>query len=207
MSQADGSSGEEEFEFSAFLAADVKYTFVVSTVDPVPANFSWFEFRMSVTGPGRVRQGHCRLADETAGDHVESPYPEAPLDFPHPLSLHGTLCVLVDFSDGDGVRRSAQLARSRTEDSVFFTFFDENNLEVQVKLVDGCAVNERNWVLISASTDRSFEVVIIDKGHGKLDRSSAYFEGSEDELGLLRYAFPGGPAESIVDVGSVRCGY
>ena len=52
--------------------------------------------------------------------------------------------------------------RSITPDSGLFWFFDANNLEVLVKVLDACAINNSFWVYLAATTDVSYRLTVID---------------------------------------------
>jgi hypothetical protein len=58
-----------------------------------------------------------------------------------------------DYSDQQGVGRSLPL----TGDSGLFWFFDGDNPELLVKVIDGCAINGRFWVYAAATTDVEYE--------------------------------------------------
>lgn len=51
-------------------------------------------------------------------------------------------------------------------DSAVFTFFSENNWEMLVKVLDGCAINGRRWVFAAAATDVAFTLRVIDRATG-----------------------------------------
>jgi hypothetical protein len=72
-----------------------------------------------------------------------------------------------------------------TPESGLFWFFGANNWEVMVKLLNGCAINNRKWVFSSATTDQHFELVVTDITHGVTKR---YFN------------YAGAPASAIIDV-------
>lgn len=49
-----------------------------------------------------------------------------------------------------------------SEDMVFFWFFDFVNLELFVKVFDGCFVNGYYWVFFGFLSDFDYIVIIID---------------------------------------------
>lgn len=55
-----------------------------------------------------------------------------------------------------------------TDESGNYWFFSPDNLELMVKLLDGCAVNQRWWVFSSGLTDRSVTLRVEDLVRGKL---------------------------------------
>ena len=51
-------------------------------------------------------------------------------------------------------------------DSGLFWFFDAGNIEMLVKVLDGCAVNHRVWVFASATTNVAFTLTVTDTAIG-----------------------------------------
>jgi hypothetical protein len=49
-----------------------------------------------------------------------------------------------------------------------FWFFDEDNLEIVVKLVDGRAVNGHHWVFFASLSDVEFTVEVTDSVDGSV---------------------------------------
>lgn len=74
-------------------------------------------------------------------------------------------------------------------DSGLFTFFDRENWEVLVKVLDGCEVNGHWWVFSAAATDVSYEFSIDTAGGpSKVYRSAG-----------------GAPSRAQADIGAFRC--
>ena len=71
-----------------------------------------------------------------------------------------------------------------TSDSGMFQFFDLQNWEILIKVLDGCGINGRTWVLGAATSDLGYRIVVTDTVTGE---SRSY----ENE--------PGQPAPAIVD--------
>jgi hypothetical protein len=65
--------------------------------------------------------------------------------------------------DGSGDAHAVPL----TGDTGAFWFFAPQNLEVQVKVIDGCAVNHRFWVFASGLTDVGVEITVEDTRTGE----------------------------------------
>jgi hypothetical protein len=53
-----------------------------------------------------------------------------------------------------------------TNDSGLFWFFSESNLEMLVKVLDGCGVNDRYWVFAAATTDVEYDLTVKDAETG-----------------------------------------
>ncbi|HYN21561.1 MAG TPA: hypothetical protein VE078_11420 [Thermoanaerobaculia bacterium] len=52
-------------------------------------------------------------------------------------------------------------------DTGAFWFFDPSNLELTVKVLNGCGVNGRYWVFLSGLTDVGVEVTMTDTRSGE----------------------------------------
>lgn len=72
----------------------------------------------------------------------------------------------VSFSAYDGASGPARVAPARSRDTGIFWFFDPDNWELMVKVLDGCALNSRYWVFSSASTDVGYTMSITDTQTG-----------------------------------------
>jgi len=53
-------------------------------------------------------------------------------------------------------------------DSGLFWFTSPDNLELLVKVLDGCALNQRFWVYTGAATDAQLTLTVIDTQTGKV---------------------------------------
>ena len=95
--------------------------------------------------------------------------------------IAGRFEVTLDWRDSTGHSGRARLARgsqpgSGAGQSAIFSFFDDDNWEVLVKVLDGCAINDHHWVFASASTDLEYVLTIED---GETGASVSY----RNELG------------------------
>ncbi|MEM1249009.1 MAG: hypothetical protein AAGK22_21685, partial [Acidobacteriota bacterium] len=68
-----------------------------------------------------------------------------------------------DFQGGTGAGRSVPL----TEDTGSFWFFDPDNLELIVKVIDGTAINGNHWVFYGALSDVAYELRVTDTETGR----------------------------------------
>ncbi len=66
----------------------------------------------------------------------------------------------------DGAAGAARVAPARSPDTGIFSFFDPDNWELMVKVLDGCAINSKFWVYSSASTDVGYTMTITDVATG-----------------------------------------
>lgn len=67
---------------------------------------------------------------------------------------------------GDGV------AVPETDDSGLFWFFRPSNLELLVKVLDGCGVNDRYWVFLAGTTNVGFNLRVTDTLSGEQETYS-----------------------------------
>lgn len=74
--------------------------------------------------------------------------------------------VRVAWRDHAG-RRGSGRARPLTGESGYFWFFDEANVELLVKVLDGCGVNNRAWVFAGGLTDVEVDIVVTDRFTGQ----------------------------------------
>ena len=77
-----------------------------------------------------------------------------------------------------------------TADSAVFSFFSANNWEMLVKVLDGCAINQKFWVFAASATDAGFTLTVTDRTTGapKIYRNSL-----------------GNPAVAITDTAAFSC--
>lgn len=72
----------------------------------------------------------------------------------------------VEFADYQGATGAARVAPARSADTGVFSFFDPDNWELMVKVLDGCHLNGNFWVYSSASTDVRYTMTITDTQTG-----------------------------------------
>jgi hypothetical protein len=72
----------------------------------------------------------------------------------------------IAFEAHDGSSGAARVAPARSSDTGVFYFFSEDNWELMVKVLDGCALNGNFWVYSSASTDVGYTMIITDTETG-----------------------------------------
>ncbi|MDE2849843.1 MAG: M14 family zinc carboxypeptidase [Acidobacteriota bacterium] len=74
--------------------------------------------------------------------------------------------VRVTWLSGNGRTGAATTASSATDDSGLFWFFDPDNWEVLIKVLDGCALNNHIWVYGASTTDLGYTVRVTDTATG-----------------------------------------
>ena len=71
--------------------------------------------------------------------------------------------VQTSFRDFTDRTDSGRLVDARSDDSALFWFFEPDNWEVMVKLLDGCPINGNFWVFAAATTNVEYELVVFDR--------------------------------------------
>ncbi len=98
--------------------------------------------------------------------------------------------VTVDWRTAAGSGRGS-VVHAGTNDSGLFTFFDRNNWEVLIKVLDGCALNGHVWVYGASTTDLGYVIRVTDTVTGTVKEY-------RNEPGL--------PAPAITDVSAFEQG-
>ena len=106
------------------------------------------------------------------------------------LCLHGRYRVEARYDGGREISGRAG-AVELTEESGYLWFFRPGNIELVVKVLDGCAVNERQWVFLTGLTSLRVLTVVTDTQTGA---TATY-------LNEMNKAFP-----TIQDVDAFACG-
>lgn len=70
-----------------------------------------------------------------------------------------------DFQGNTGVGQQVEIPGSGS--SGLFFFFAPDNLEMLIKVLDGCALNDHHWVFFAATTTLRFEVIVTDTYTGE----------------------------------------
>jgi pimeloyl-ACP methyl ester carboxylesterase len=82
---------------------------------------------------------------------------------------HGRFRVEVAW-DANGSSGAGQVVPGAAADSGIFWFFGPDNWELMVKVLDGCAVNDRYWVFAAATTNVHYVLTVTDTASGKAVR-------------------------------------
>jgi hypothetical protein len=78
------------------------------------------------------------------------------------VDLLGRYRVGISWRAPDGATGTAKPVAGGSEESALFSFFDADNWEVMVKVLDGCAINGNRWIFLSAATDVEFTLTVED---------------------------------------------
>jgi hypothetical protein len=74
----------------------------------------------------------------------------------------GRFRVSVTWRQSGGATGVGSLVAGSTADSGLFWFFSPTNYEMMVKVLNGCAVNNRHWVFFLATTNVGFTLTVTD---------------------------------------------
>lgn len=93
------------------------------------------------------------------------------------LPSQETLClnasrfrVKATFRTADAASPSPAQAVQLTNDSGYFWFFNADNVEMTVKVLAACVVNNRHWVFASGMTNVEVQLVVTDTTTGAIER-------------------------------------
>ncbi len=117
--------------------------------------------------PGTIDVGNLIILSGTAlvGEPVVDP--ESCLASSTTLCLAGNRFeVEVDWRDFEGETGSGRVVSVDSADSGLFWFFDADNWELLVKVLDGCGINNRFWVFSAATTNVEFSLKVTDTHSG-----------------------------------------
>ena len=89
--------------------------------------------------------------------------------------------IEVEWQGADGASNAARVVHAGTNDSGLFSFFDRDNWEMLVKVLDGCSINGHHWVYAASATTQPFEISITDTATGEVYR----YVKAADELAAL----------------------
>lgn len=84
------------------------------------------------------------------------------------LNIDGRFRVTTTYSAPDGAAGNARAIHLSLRDGGLFYFFDPNNAEMLIKVLDGCSINQNHWVLFAGATDVQFTVTITDTQTGEV---------------------------------------
>ena len=124
------------------------------------------------------------------------------ITFEHGFSV--SMCVEYQ-KDGETVVEDAKNYGLESRESGILYFFDRDNAEVLVKVLDACAVNQHRWVFVAPVTDLAFNLYVEEAATGKVweHRNPKGGQTASTESDVA--AFPCG-ASAVGDVGGAGTG-
>jgi len=110
---------------------------------------------------------------------------------PNYVCLSGSrFAVKIDWKTTDGKSSGAGVPIKYTPDSGLFWFFGPDNIEVLLKVLNACTLNNKYWVFAAATTDVEYTITVTDTLTGK---AKTYFHAG------------GTPAPAITDTDGMQC--
>ena len=82
------------------------------------------------------------------------------------LLRNGRFRVTAEFSTAAGEAPLPAQGATLTDDTAYLWFFDQNNVEVFLKVVNGCPVNDRFWVFAAGLTNVEVRITVEDTQNG-----------------------------------------
>lgn len=101
------------------------------------------------------------------------------------LCVRDRFAISASWRDHEDSTGAAQVVPFQTDESGLFTFFAPTNWEIQVKVLDGCGLNDRYWVFSAATTNVFYRMEVLD------------VEGGANKI---YFNYPGPPAPAVTDV-------
>lgn len=154
------------------------------TADPVtlPANLNpgqvlFFDLSFQPTVPG-THHGAVHVEGQSGSNTFSNDFPvvgEATGGDPTASCFPGpnVLCLNDDrfkvetsWRTDQGTSGAGNVVPFQTDDSGIFWFFRETNLEVVIKVIDGCTVNDRFWVFAGGLTNVEVQITVTDTQTG-----------------------------------------
>jgi hypothetical protein len=85
--------------------------------------------------------------------------------------IGGRFQVTTNFYNATGGKAQAPVisfnsTRAESDESVFYSFADPSNVEMIVKVINGCALNNHYWVFIAGATTQGWEAAVVDTQTG-----------------------------------------
>lgn len=88
---------------------------------------------------------------------------------PEPLMLRGGRFKVTAIWQDFNLTRANAHPTPLTDETGYFWFFDERNVEAVIKVVDGCAFNQRYWVFAGGLTNVEVELRVEDMTTGQVN--------------------------------------
>ncbi len=101
------------------------------------------------------------------------------------LCVRDRFAITAEWRTSEVSSGQADVVPFQTNESGLFTFFSPTNWEIQVKVLDGCGLNDRYWVFSAATTNVFYRMEVLDVQGGA---NKIYFN------------YQGPPAPAVTDV-------
>jgi beta-lactamase superfamily II metal-dependent hydrolase len=148
------------------------------------AGFAVGDVRITSDGPtyrieasGEVSQG----PDERAAAGLPRTFSSDEADDAALAFLGGRFRASVEWRTRTGLTGRGH-AVPFTDRAGLFWFFAEENLEMLIKMLDGCSLNDRFWVFFAATTNVEFTVTVVDTETGERREYSNTLDHAADPV-------------------------
>ena len=101
----------------------------------------------------------------------------------------GRFEAVVDWQTADGQTGRARQVLTEIDTSGLFWFFEDQNWELMVKVLDGCGLNDNFWVFSAATTDLEYRLRVEDRWTG-LSRTYFNLQGQPAKANTDTAALP-----------------
>jgi acetyl esterase/lipase len=142
----------------------------------------WDRLQISWQEDIRANYGHNFWPPQTMIDGflflLGKTYPPAVVVVPPPPACQPgptTLCLVggrfkveVTWHDPQGNTGPGQVAACANDGSGLFWFFNPDNWELMLKVIDGCSLNQRYWVFSAATTNVGYDLAVTDTQSGQV---------------------------------------
>ena len=109
------------------------------------------------------------LACDGGGDQVWRPAARiCTRDYFGPCLNRDRFRIDLDWRSFDGTTGSGKAVQAGADDSGLLWFFEAENWELLVKVLDGCAINDRLWVFAAAATTVEYRLRVTDTATGMI---------------------------------------
>jgi len=164
---SDNSSGESGFTIEARSTGSFQPVLSVpedTTTAALPGLEAQTRYRFRVQATGGT--GDSTYSNEATATTFQAD-PEPCVEAPRTLCLNsGRFSVEVTWRDFAEAEGQATVVPSTASDSGLLWFFDAENWEMLIKILDGCGLNDRFWVFAAATTDVEYSLRVTDSYTG-----------------------------------------
>lgn len=124
-----------------------------------------YDFRVRAYNRDGGRNSNAVTLVLGAADYTDCVPSASQITFAHGFTV--SMCVEYQ-KDGERVVEDAKNYGLESRESGILYFFDRDNAEVLVKVLDACAVNQYRWVFVAPVTDLAFNLFVEETATGKV---------------------------------------
>ncbi len=167
-----------------------------------------YDFRVRAWNGSGGRNSNVVTLVLDAAEYTDCKPSASQIAFEHRGGHRFAVRMCVEYSkDGETVVEDAKDYGLESRESGLLYFFDRDNAEVLVKVLDGCAVNGHRWVFVAPVTDLAFNLDVEETATGKVWTHRNPKGGQTASTKSDVSAFPcGASAAAAGDGGGARTG-